>query len=418
MSKSNSKERKSCRLCESKNLKIVINLKKTPLANSFLNKSQLKKKENYYPLKVNFCLNCNHLQLSHSVSAKSMFDKYLYLSNTSKQNRDHFKNYSLDIEERVKEKKRIKILDIASNDGTFLKFFNKRKFNKLGVDPAKNLRVYARKNGINQLSQYFNYNNSKSIKSKYGTFDVITANHVCAHVDDLYNLIRGVKNLLKHDGIFSFEVSYLAEVIKKKTFDTIYHEHVDYHALKPLVKFFKRLNLEIFDFKIVEAQGGSIRIYVAHKSHKKVINKKINKQIVKETKKFKLFKAATYTNFQNEINKTKSRLKKLLVKIKKQNKKIAGYGAAAKTTTLLNYFNIVNKIIDFIIDDNKLKQNRFTPGTHIPIFNNKILYKKKPDYVIILAWNYSNSIIKIHNKFLKIGGVFIIPFPTIKLIKK
>ena len=136
-----------------------------------------------------------------------------------------------------------------------------------------------------------------------------------------------------------------------------------------------------------------------------------------ESKKYKLFKISTYKNFEIEINKTKKILKKLLIKIKNQNKTIAGYGAAAKTTTLLNYFNIGNEIIDFIVDDNRLKQNRFTPGTHIPIFNSRELYKKKPDYVILLAWNYSNFIIKTHNKFLEIGGSFIIPFPKIKIIK-
>ena len=417
MPSSNCKQRKSCRLCESYNLKTVIDLNTTPLANSFLSQIELNKKENYYPLKVNYCSHCHHLQLSHSVSAKSMFDKYLYLSNTSKQNRDHFKDYALDLESRVKEMKKVKILDIASNDGTFLKFFNNKKFNKLGIDPAKNLSVYAKQKGIKQLAIYFNYNNSKLIKSNYGTFDIISANHVCAHVDDLSNLIKGVKNLLKQDGIFSLEVSYLVDVIKKKTFDIIYHEHVDYHSLKPLINFFKRFNLEIFDFKTVEAQGGSIRIYVSHKGSKKLNKKKINKQISLESKKYKLFKISTYKNFEVEINKTKNILKNLLNKIKNQNKTIAGYGAAAKTTTLLNYFNIGNEIIDFIVDDNRLKQNRFTPGTHIPIFNSKELYKKKPDYVILLAWNYSNFIIKTHNKFLKIGGNFIIPFPKIKIIK-
>ena len=417
MPSTNCKYKKSCRLCESQNLKTAIDLNATPLANSVLYQNNLNKKENYYPLKVNYCSNCHHLQLSHSVSAKSMFDKYLYLTNTSKQNRDHFRDYALDLENRVKKKKKIKILDIASNDGTFLKFFNKKKFNKLGIDPAKNLKIYAKRKNIEQLALYFNYNNSKFIKSNYGTFDIISANHVCAHVDNLSNFIKGVKNLLKFDGIFAFEVSYLLDVIKKKTFDTIYHEHVDYHALKPLINFFKKFSLEIFDFKTVKAQGGSIRIYVSNIGLKKLNKKKISNQISLENKKYKLFKINTYKNFQIEINKNKNTLKKLLIKIKNQNKKIAGYGAAAKTTTLLNYFDIGNEIVDFIVDDNKLKQNRFTPGTHIPIFDSKELYKKKPDYVILLAWNYSNFIMKTHKKFLKTGGSFIIPFPKIKIVK-
>ena len=218
------------------------------------------------------------------------------------------------------------------------------------------LNIYAKKLGIKQLSLYFNYNNSKFIKSNYGTFDIISANHVCAHVNDLSNLIKGVKNLLKPDGIFSLEVSYLADVIKKKTFDIIYHEHVDYHSLKPLINFFNKFNLEIFDFKTVENQGGSIRIYVSHIGSKKLNKKKNNNQISLESKKYKLFKVSTYQNFEVEINKVKNTLRNLLIKIRNKNKTIAGYGAAAKTTTLLNYFNIGNEIIDFIVDDNKLKQ--------------------------------------------------------------
>ena len=275
----------------------------------------------------------------------------------------------------------------------------------------------AKKLGIKQLSLYFNYNNSKFIKSNYGTFDIISANHVCAHVDDLSNFIKGVKNLLNDDGIFSFEVSYLVNVLNKKTFDTIYHEHLDYHSLRPLINFFKKFNLEIFDFKLVEAQGGSIRIYVSHKEAKKINKKKISNQIFLEKKKYKLFRFSTYKKFEKEINETRDFLKRLVIGIINQNKTIAGYGAAAKTTTLLNYFDIGNKIIDFIVDDNRLKQDRFTPGTHIPIFNSKELYKRKPDYVILLAWNYSNFIIKMHKKFFKTGGKFIIPFPKIRIIK-
>ena len=412
----NCKRRKSCRLCGSYILKKAIDLKKTPLANSFLSKKDINKREKLYPLRVNYCSSCHHLQLSHTVSAKSMFDSYLYLTNTSKQNRDHFKDYALDLSNRVKDKKKINILDVASNDGTFLKFFDSKKFYKLGVDPARNLSIYAKNLRIKQLVLYFNYQSSKLIKLKYGSFDIITANHVCAHVDDLNSFVRGVKNLLKSDGIFSFEVSYLADVLSKKTFDTIYHEHLDYHSLKPLINFFKKFDLEIFDFKTVKAQGGSIRIYVSPVGSKKINKKKINEQILLEREKYKLFTFSSYQKFENEINKTKNRLRQLLTKLKNKNKTIAGYGAAAKTTTLLNYFDIGNKIISFIVDDNKLKQSRYTPGTRIPIFNSKQLYKKKPDYVILLAWNYSNFIIKTHKKFFKTGGKFIVPFPKIKII--
>jgi len=406
-----------CRLCNSKKLTTVINLNSTPLANSFLKRSELQKKEKYYPLKVNFCNNCYHLQLSHIVKAKKMFDNYLYLTNTSKQNRDHFKEYADQVKKKNASKSKVSILDIASNDGTFLNFFNKKNYERLGIDPAKNLSKYSKKLGLKQEVMYFTTSNSIKIKKKYGQFDVVTANHVCAHVDDLNDFFKGIPSLLNDKGMFIFEVSYLGSVIKKKTFDTIYHEHADYHSLYPLIKFVKKFNLEIFDFEIVKAQGGSIRVYVGH-THKHTVNKnKIKKQIIFEKNKLKLFNIKSFIKFEKNIIQVKIKLNKLLTKLKNEKKSIIGYGAAAKTTTLLNYFGIKNNTIGSIIDDNPLKQNKYTPGTHIPIKSSKHIYLSKPDYIIILAWNYSNSIIKMHEKFFKIGGNFIVPFPKIKIIR-
>jgi len=377
----------------------------------------LRHKENFFPLRVNFCSNCFHLQLSHSISPDLMFKNYLYVSGTSGATIKHFKDYALNISKKFNNKK-IKVLDIASNDGTFLKCFVGKKFKKLGIDPAKNLVKIAKSNGIKQLAIYFNYKNSKKIKSKYGNFDIVTANNVCAHVDKFQNFVQGVKNILSSKGIFSFEVSYLVDVITKKTFDTIYHEHVDYHSLMPLINFFKKLDLEIIDATRVKAQGGSIRVFVSHRGARKINISKINKLISIEKNRLKLFKIATYKSFQKKIDTHKKKLNKLLKNLKKNNQIIAGFGAPAKTTTLLNYFKIGSETIDFIVDDNELKQNRFTPGTHIPIYNNQVIYERKPDYVIILAWNFVKPIIVNHKNYLKLGGSFIVPFPELQIIKK
>ena len=406
----------NCRLCNSKKLRTVFDLGKSPLANSLVIKKKLKKKEEIYPLRINFCENCKHVQLTHSVSAKKMFNNYLYLTNTSEQNRAHFKKYAHEVSKKFKNYNS-SILDIGSNDGTFLSFFNKKNFFRVGIDPAKNLAKFTKKIGIRQLPIFFTKKNSEIIKKKIGGFDIITANHVCAHVTNLSDFFNGVKNLLNENGVFIFEVSYLADVIKKKTFDTIYHEHSDYHSLKPLIKFVKKFDLEIFDFKLVDAQGGSIRVYVSNKGKKVINSKKIFKQITSENKKYKLFAPQTYIRFQKEVNQIGTKLRILLKKIKKKNYKIAAYGAAAKTTTFMNYFKIDKNLIEFIVDDNKLKQNKFAPFTHIPILNPKEIYKKKVHFVIILAWNYSDHIIKKHRLFLKKKGKFIIPFPKIKVIR-
>ena len=408
---------KCCRLCGNKDIIRVFNLGYTPLANSYSNKnvsSKLKK----YPLGLNLCNGCGHLQLSHSVKPEKMFSNYLYKTNTSYKNFLHFKNYANKIKKKF-SRKGDKILDIASNDGTFLNFFNKKKFFRVGIDPAKNLKKLTTNRGIIQIDDFFTEKTSFKIKKKYQKFDIITANHVCAHVENLNDFFRGVKNLLKDDGIFIFEVSYRGSVLKKNTFDTIYHEHLDYHALSPISKFIKKFNLKLFDFEITEAQGGSLRVYVS-KNLRIRNKKKINNQLIKEKKIYKLFNINTYKIFREKINNCKVQLQRILKDFDKKNYNIAGYGAAAKTTTLLNYFNLnKNKTIKFIFDDNKLKQGLYLPGTQIKILDPRYLFRENLDILIIFAWNYSDIIIKnIKKKLKKKKSLkFLVPFPKPKILK-
>ena len=408
---------KCCRLCGNKDIIRVFNLGYTPLANSYSNKnvsSKLKK----YPLGLNLCNGCGHLQLSHSVKPEKMFSNYLYKTNTSYKNFLHFKNYANKIKKKF-SRKGDKILDIASNDGTFLNFFNKKKFFRVGIDPAKNLKKLTTNRGIIQIDDFFTEKTSFKIKKKYQKFDIITANHVCAHVENLNDFFRGVKNLLKDDGIFIFEVSYRGSVLKKNTFDTIYHEHLDYHALSPISKFIKKFNLKLFDFEITEAQGGSLRVYVS-KNLRIRNKKKIKNQLIKEKKIYKLFNINTYKIFREKINNCKVQLQRILKDFDEKNYNIAGYGAAAKTTTLLNYFNLnKHKTIKFIFDDNKLKQGLYLPGTQIKILDPRYLFKGNLDILIIFAWNYSDIIIKnIKKKLKKKKSLkFLVPFPKPKILK-
>ena len=402
-----------CRLCNSKNLKKVFDLGKTPLANSY-SKIKKSKKLKKYPLKLNYCINCGHLQLTHSIKPSKMFSNYLYKTNTSKKNYLHFKNYANEIKKLFKNRN-AKILDIASNDGTFLNFFEKKKFFRLGIDPAKNLKRLSSKKGIIQIDDFFTKKRSENIKKQYGKFDIITANHVCAHVENLNDFFKGVQSLLKEDGLFVFEISYRASVLKNNTFDTIYHEHLDYHALYPISKFVKKFNLSVIDYKTPNAQGGSLRVYTSNNQNAK-IKKGVKKQIIKEKNIFNLFNKNTYKKFENKIINCKYKLHAIIQNSIKNNMSIAGYGAAAKTTTFLNYFEIPEKNIEFIIDDNKFKQGLCIPGTKIKILNPSKLNKKKIDLLIIFAWNYAEIIIKKNRKFKKRGGKFLIPFPQPRLI--
>ena len=371
-----------------------------------------------YPLGLNFCKKCGHLQLTHSIKPEKMFSNYLYKTNTSYKNYLHFKNYANEIIKFYKKKG--KILDIASNDGTFLNFFDKKNFLRIGIDPAKNLKKISNDKGINQINTFFTKKNSLKIKKKYQHFDIITANHVCAHVENLDDFFQGVKNLLKSDGVFIFEISYRGSVLKKNTFDTIYHEHLDYHALFPLRKFLKKYNLKLFNFKITKAQGGSLRVYTS-KNPEKINRKKIDEHINKEKKIYKLFDLSTYRKFEKKIINCKFNLQKILKSLEKKKLNVAGYGAAAKTTTLLYFFELSrNNQIKYIFDDNSLKQGLYLPGTTKKIINPKYLTTKKFDILIIFAWNYSDIIIKNirNNKLIKKQNIkFLIPFPKPQLIK-
>ena len=408
---------KYCRLCNSKKISSVFKVGNTPLANSYTKKS-LSIKLKKYPLGLNLCNNCGHLQLTHSIKPEKMFSNYLYKTNTSYKNFLHFKNYASEIKKIYK--KNGKILDIASNDGTFLNFFNRKNFLRVGIDPAKNLKKISNDKGIDQIDIFFTKKNSIQLKNKYGTFDIITANHVCAHVENLNDFFQGVRNLLKPGGIFIFEISYRGSVLKKNTFDTIYHEHLDYHALLPINRFLKKYKLKLFDFKITEAQGGSLRVYVS-KNPKKINTKKINEQINREKNIYKLFNMITYKKFEKKITDCKIKLQKILKKLEQKKLNVAGYGAAAKTTTFLHFFNLShNDQIKYIFDDNSLKQGLYLPGTTKKILNPKNLKSIQFDILIIFAWNYSDIIIKNLKKksFIKNKNIkFLIPFPKPKIVK-
>ena len=409
--------KKNCVLCNSKNLKEVLDFGKTPLANSY--PKTVDEKESFFNLSCILCKKCGHLQLKELINPKILFENYLYVSGTSKVLAEHFKRYSEKVIKRFNLNNNSKILDIACNDGTFLENFIKMKFkNVIGVEPAKNLRVLNLQKKIDINTDFFGLNLSKKLKKKYGTFELITANNVFAHSPYLLDFSKGIKNILSPKGVFIIEVSYLGTVIKKKTFDTIYHEHMSYHSLKPLIGFFKKQKLNVFDFELIEAQGGSIRIYVSHLNSHKVKKEKIRNQIKQETKNG-LFSVQKYKFFLKKIIKTKNILKKIIKNQKKKNIEILAYGAPAKLTTFSHFFDLSKKDIKIVIDDNTLKVNRFTPGKKFLIKNFDYLKKNKNKYqvIIILAWNFYESIKKKCQKLNK-DFIFIKPFPVPKLEKK
>lgn len=399
-----------CRVCKSAKLIKVLSFNSTPLANAFLTKKQLDNAEYYYPLDVLFCKSCSFLQLGHVVSPKILFKDYVYASSTSAVFVNHFKEFAKSVSKRFMKNKNSLIVDIGSNDGILLLPFKSLGFKVLGVEPATTVAKIAKKKGIETMEEFFSANIAKKILKKGGEAKIITATNVFAHIDNLDEVIKEVKILLDQNGIFIIEAPYLVDFLQKGYFDLVYHEHLSYWSVNSLVKLFKRHDLEVFDVEKVPVHGGSIRVFVKKVNLDFTISKNVTK-FLKLEKEMKLNLPITYNKFMKKVERNRHLLQTLLYKIKLSEKNIAGYGAPAKGNTLLNYFNIGTETIDYIVDDSPLKQGLFTPGKHIPVVSSKALDKNRPDYLLILAWNFADAIMKNNIKYKESGGKFIIPVP-------
>tara|TARA_Y100000816_G_scaffold281879_1_gene256899 strand:- start:391 stop:2940 length:2550 start_codon:yes stop_codon:yes gene_type:complete len=380
-----------CRSCGNKNLKRVVSLGYQPLANNLINKKD--DKCELYPLEVNYCDRCHNCQLSVAVDPKKMFSNYLYTSSTSQVFRNHFIEAAKKYSKELKLNKKSYIIDIGSNDGVALKPFLELGYKKiLGIEPAKNLAKLANKNKIKTFNGFLEKKNIKKIKKNA---DLILASNVFAHSDKLKEMAECMLNLLSKKGTIIIEVQYLMNTLKDLTFDNIYHEHYNYWSLTSLVFFFNQLNARIFKAEKVNTHGGSIRVYI--KKDKSVkINSSV-KKILKEEEDFGIKNYKTYQKFGKNVYKIKENILKNIKKLKINNKKIIGYGAPAKATTALNFFGI-SKEIDFIVEDNQLKHNKYIPGVKIPI-KNKSSIKDKKNILLVLAWNFFDEIKK-NNKDL------------------
>ena len=407
-------KKEKCRLCLNSNLELVSEFRSTPLANDFVPSNLLDIDQHLYPLGILFCKSCSHVQLSHVVNPKLMFDHYVYVSSTSQSFVNHFRNYEISILKKYSPAPNSLVVDIGSNDGVLLNFFKEDGFNVLGIDPATNLAVEANSNGIETVNSFFTYELSNNIVSDYGKASVVLANNVFAHIDNLHDVTKGVANLLADDGIFVFEVSYLKQVIANNLFDTIYHEHLSYHTLMPLLSFFNNNDMAVIACEEVNTHGGSIRVVVQKKNGPKSVNNSVENFINIETK-LRLNTIDPILSVSNKIRILNEKLNTLIYDIKNNGLRLIGYGAPAKATTLLYEFELYDQI-DYIIDDNPLKQGLYTPGSHIPVVSSDVLsLDVVPEYMIILAWNFAEQIMKNNNNYLKKGGHFIVPLPNLQV---
>ncbi len=382
-----------CRSCGNKHLKRVISLGNTPLANNLTNSPNEQFDE--YPLEMNYCPNCHNCQLSYVVPPKKMFDNYLYVSSTSELFRNHFQKAAKKYVSEFNLNETSVVLDIGSNDGVFLSPLMSYGVKVIGVEPAANIAKLANGNGIYTLNAYFNDELIGNLYDYIGKIDLITASNVFAHSDELISITRNVFKLLKSDGVFIIEVQYLLDTIKDLTFDNIYHEHVNYWSVISLVNFFTSLGYKVTNVEHIDTHGGSIRVYIQNESaeEKRSVGNFINIELENGLNDFQVYK-----EFSKKIEQLKINVVENFKFLKSLGKKIVGYGSPAKATTALTYFGIDNTYIDYIIEDNELKNGKYIPKINLPIVNKNYSFNHLPDIIVVLAWNFFDVIVK-NNQF-------------------
>lgn len=389
----------NCRGCNSTNLKPVVSLGLSPLANNLLD--SLNDPDELYPLEVMYCPDCHNCQLSYTVPAGKMFDHYLYVSSTAKSFRDHFQQAADQYIKDFNLTSDSLIVDIGSNDGIALKPFKEKGIRVLGIEPAKNIAEIAKEKDIPTINDYFTSQTADSIID-LGKADLITASNVFAHADGLEEIANAAFKALKPKGAFIVEVQYLLDTIKDLTFDNIYHEHVNYWSVTSINNFFNRLGYSVVKVEHIDTHGGSIRVYVKNKGNE--IDISVNEFLTNEEK-FGLTNYNTYLKFAKKVEQAKNNVNNNIKLFKDKGLTLVGYGSPAKATTSLNYYGV--KDIDYIIEDNTLKHNKVLPGVRIPIYSKDKIKEQQPDVIIVMAWNFVEEIKKNNQDLIDKGIKFI-----------
>lgn len=385
------KLRESCVLCDQEfgTDPPVLTLPDTPCANEF---AATPRHQEEFPLNLYLCSDCGHLQLEAVVDPGYLFSNYVYTSGTSPVFVQHFSDYAENLINRYALTADSVVVDIGSNDGTLLKEFAKHGMHVHGVEPAKDIAVRATLAGIPTINAFFDPEIVK-IFASMGHADIITANNVFAHIDDLESVTLAIREMLAPDGVFVFEVSYLLDVVQHLLFDTIYHEHLSYHAIRPLQRFFGRLGMTLFDAERVTTHGGSIRCHVSKRS--RPVSERVGELIALETE-AELFSPQTYQTFRQAIDVRRLMLIERLAQVRAEGGRLCGYGAPAKLTTLMYTLDLAGMDFSFVVDDSPCKQGLFTPGKHIRVVSKKTLREisGKGFYCVVFAWNFFNEIVK------------------------
>jgi len=403
-------------MCAATALVKGMSLTPTPPGNALVSAEELDQPHAVYPLDLYFCTDCHHVQLGHVVDPRILYQNdYLYVSGTSSQFVKHLEDYATDMVGRFELKPQMLVSDIGSNDGTCLRFFQRQGMRVVGVDPATKIAQAATAAGVETVSAFFSLELAKKLRAQYGPAAFITSHNALAHIDELDDVVRGVEHWLDDDGVFVLEVGYFVDVFQNLFFDTIYHEHLDYHTVAPFRKLFERTGMELLAVQRVAPQGGSIRVMAQKAGGRHKPNGSVAELVALEQS-LGLDRPETITAFGMRISALGERLRTLLTSLKQAGNSIGAYGAPTKAVTLLSHFGIGIDLVDFIVEDNPLKHGKYLPVARIPVVPTAELYARQPDYALILAWNFAQPIMAMHHKYVELGGRFIVPMPEPKIV--
>jgi len=406
----------NCRFCQNRLSREFVDLVNSPPSNSYLRREQLSEPEMFYPLRVFVCEKCLLVQIDEFKKADEIFDEnYAYFSSFSKSWLEHSKNYVEMMCGRFGFDENSQVIEIASNDGYLLQFFQQKNVPVLGIEPSLSTAKAARGKGIESWTEFFGIELAQKLVEENRRADLLLGNNVLAHVPNINDFVAGLKIALKPNGVITMEFPHLLQLVENNQFDTIYHEHFSYLSLHTAQKIFARHDLTIFDVEEIPTHGGSLRIFAKQAENESLENTANVEKLLAKEKEFGLLDLDYYANFQPKADRVKYDFLAFLIEQKRLGKKIAAYGAAAKGNTLLNYCGIKNDLIDFVVDASPHKQNLFLPASHIPIVDESFIKKEKPDFIVVLPWNIKEEIFSQLDYIRDWSGKFVVAIPKLEI---